>query len=47
MFASPFAPQDYWWLDALGLAACVAAWLWMNHIDRKYPVAPDNDGGTR
>lgn len=32
---SPLAPQDYWWLDALGLVACVAAGLWMLRVDRK------------
>ena len=41
LIASPFDPGPYWWLDAIGLAACVAAWLWMNHVDRVCPHAPE------
>lgn len=35
---SPFAPEAYWWLDVLGLAACAVAWLWMRRVDRQPPT---------
>jgi len=32
---SPHDPGPWWWLDALGLLACLAAWMWMNRVDRR------------